>query len=151
MLARLRALPRRTLGLLLIAILLAVPAAALGVRSILLAALTGRLRHAAAGRGLEASWRTLGFATPLTLRIDGLAVSRTGVQGDTLFAAESLAVSLDPWSLLLLAPRPTRVELAHARLSAPAPATVAADTLPDETPAPSRATAERLRRTAEAG
>jgi hypothetical protein len=149
MLARLQSLPRRTLGLLLIAVLLAVPLGALAVRSILLLSSAGRLRHAAAGRGLEASWRTLRFATPLTLRIGGLAVSRPS-GGDTLLAAESIAVSLDPWSLLLLSPRPSRVEIAHAWLRAPAPAPGAAEPPPDEAPVPSRATAERLRRTADA-
>ena len=149
MLARLRALPRRTLVLLVVAILLGVPIMALGARSILLIAFAGRLRHAAAGRGLVASWQSLKLDAPLTLRLRGLAVSRAGTAGDTLFAAESLAVSLDPWSLLVLAPRPSRVELAHARLLAPARVAGADDTPPDEAPGPSRATAERLRRTAE--
>jgi len=149
MLARLRRLPRRTLGLLLIAAFLALPLGVLSARSIMLLVVAGRLRHAAAGRGLEASWRSMGFASPLTLRIEGLAVAHPS-GGDTLFAAESLAVSVDPWSLLLLSPRPSRVELAHARLSAPARAPSPTDSLPDEPPAPSRATAERLRRTADA-
>jgi len=148
MLARLRRLPRRTLGLLLIAVLVAVPLGAVAIRSLALLGVAGRLRHAAAERGLRASWRSLDFARPLTIRVRGLTASRPA-RGDTLLAADSLVVSLDPWSLLLLSPRPSRVELAHARLAAPASAPVP-DTLADEAAAPPRrATAERLRRTAE--
>ena len=147
--ARRHPLPRRTIGLLLIAILFAVPLAALAARSIMLISIAGRLRHSAAARGLMASWRSLGLATPLTLRIGGLTVSRPA-GGGTRFAAESLVVSLDPWSLLLLSPRPSRVVVAHARLSAPSPVPASADTLSDELQAPPRATAERVRRTADA-
>src|SRR5213594_4356815 len=98
MLARLRTLPRRTLVLLAVAFLLGVPIAVFGARSILVIAFAGRLRHAAAARGLVASWQSLRLDAPLTLRLGGLAVSRPGTRGDTVFAAESLAVSLDPWS-----------------------------------------------------
>lgn len=146
---RLRRLPRRTLGLLLIAALLAAPLGVLAARSVMLFAIAGRLRHAAAGRGLRASWQSLRLTTPFTVRVLGLAVSRPA-GGDTLFRADSLTVSLDPWPLLLLAARPSRVELAHARLSGAARATGAADTLIEEAPAAPRATAERLRRTADA-
>ncbi len=149
MLARLRRLRRRTFGLLLIAAVLALPLAALAGRSLVLFAIAGRLRHAAAGRGLQASWRTLSLAGAFRVRVLGLAVTRA-TTGDTLFAADSLAVALDPWPLLVLAARPSRVELAHARLSAPAPVPGATDTLAVETPPARRATAERLRRTAEA-
>src|SRR5258706_11637446 len=149
MLARLRRLRRRTFGLLLIAAVLALPLAALAGRSLVLFAIGGPLRHAAAGRGLQASWRTLSLAGAFRVRVLGLAVTRAAT-GDTLFAADSLAVALDPWPLLVLAARPSRVELAHARLSAPAPVPGATDTLAVETPPARRATAERLRRTAEA-
>jgi hypothetical protein len=148
MLPRLRRLPRRTIGLLLLAAVIAVPLALIAGRSILLFAIAGRLRHAAAGRGLEASWQRLSLTTPVTVRVLGLAVSKPA-GGDTLFRADSLTVALDPWPLLVLAARPARVELAHARLSTPARA-AAPDTLADDAPPPPRATAERLRRTADA-
>ncbi len=149
MLARLRRLPRRTLGLLIVAALLAIPLGVFAGRAILMFAIAGRLRHAAAGRGLEASWRRLSLTNLVTVRVLGLVVSKPA-GGDTLFRADSLTVALDPWPLLVLAARPARIELAHARLSTPARAPAAPDTLADESPAPPRATAERLRRTAEA-
>ena len=148
MLARLRRLPRRTLGLLLIAALVAAPLAVLAIRSWALFAVAGRLRHVAAERGLSASWRSLDFARALTIRVRGLTVSRPA-RGDTLFRADSLVVSIEPWALLLLSARPSRVELAHARLATPASAP-APDTLADDAAPPARrATAERVRRTAE--
>jgi len=130
MLARLRRLPPRTRGLILLAALVALPLGVVAARALLVSAIAGRLRHAAAGRGLEASWRTLDFAGGLRVRVLGLSVSKTG-GGEALFTADSLTVALDPWPLLLLAARP------------------ASDSVPDDAPAP-RATAGRLRRTAEA-
>src|SRR6476660_3007925 len=114
MLARLRRLPPRTRGLILLAALLALPLGVLAARALILSAIAGRLRHAAAGRGLEASWRSLDFAGGLQVRVVGLSVAKTG-GGEALFTADSLTVALDPWPLLVLAARPARLELAHAR------------------------------------
>ena len=146
---RLRPLPRRKLGLLLIAALFVAPLGLLAARSVMLFAIADRLHHAAAGRGMRASWRSLSLTTPFTVRVLGLAVSKSAGH-DTLFRADSLEVSLDPWPLLMLSARPSRVELAHARLSPAAPAPGAADTLSVDAPVEPRATAERLRRTADA-
>ena len=148
-LPRFRRLTRRTLGLLLIAVLLAAPLGVLAARSVMEFAIAGRLRHAAAGRGLRASWRSLRLARPLTVRVLGLTVLRPADQ-DTLFSADSLTVTLDPWPLLLFSARPSRLELAHARFSASTPAPGTADTLSDEPPVALRASADRVRRTAEA-
>ncbi len=94
-------------------------------------AVAARVRHAAAARGLVATWRTLDLAPPLRVRLTGLALTRAA-ERDTVFRAESLAVIFDPWRLLALRPTPRAVLLSHARFVRPAPA--APDTLEDESP-----------------
>ncbi|HET7225024.1 MAG TPA: biosynthetic peptidoglycan transglycosylase [Candidatus Eisenbacteria bacterium] len=106
-----------------------------------------RLRHAAAERGLDAHWRSLGITAGGRLRIAGLTLTRA--PGDTVLAADSLGVTLDRVALLTLRVAPAAVTLAHARirLRGTAPAV---DTLADEEAvAPSRGRAERLRSVAD--
>jgi len=113
------------------------------------AAIAGSLRRAAAARGLSASWRSFDLQGVLTVRVHDLALTRPA-GGDTLFRAELLSVSLDPWSLLVLSVHPTRVALAHARLAAPGGAGVEADSLAAEVEAvASRAAAAQVRRAAQ--
>ncbi len=119
-------LPLRRIGL-AIATLVAIGSLALAGRGCTRGAIAARVRHAAAARGMSASWRTLDLAWPLHIRFTGLALAGAA-GGDTLFRAESLAVVLDPWRLLVLRPTPSEVLLAHARIVRPAP--VATDTLP---------------------
>jgi hypothetical protein len=79
----------------------------------------GVIRRAAAARGLSASWAQFDLAPPLEVRIRGLTVVRE-VNADTLVRAESLAVGIDPWALLILRKRVTSVRLAHAAITIPA-------------------------------
>jgi hypothetical protein len=74
----------------------------------------GRLRSAAAERGLVASWSSLRVGFPARAEFRGLVLTRRD-RGDTTFRAESLAVSLDPWALLVLHPRVAGATVAHAR------------------------------------
>ncbi|MBI5709402.1 MAG: transglycosylase domain-containing protein [Candidatus Eisenbacteria bacterium] len=136
-------------GLVRAAVVLALAALALlGARAAGRAVVAARIRHAASGRGLSASWHTLALAFPLEARVTGLAL--TDARGDTLVRADSLVAALDPWSLLVLHPRPGRLALSHAWLRPGARAAAAADTLaPEEEEAPRRPRAEKLRREAE--
>jgi Transglycosylase len=134
--------PSRRLLLVLLA-LLAVAALALGFgRELVRSALAGRLHRAAGARGLVADWRVLSLEPPFRVRLLGLTLARAG--GDTLFRAESLLVTAEPWSVVALHPKISRLELEHAQVqwrSAPP-----ADTLAPEEAEPLPATSARLER-----
>jgi transglycosylase-like protein len=102
--------------------------------------IAARLRSAASARGLTASWSALEVSPPLRVRLRGLVVARPGLQaagGDTLVRAESLAVAIDPWALLILRPRLTSLDLAHAAIRLPSRRGADPDTtLPEERPSP---------------
>jgi hypothetical protein len=83
-----------------------------------------RLTAEASARGIDARWRSLDVRFPPAVEVRGLvAVRRAG--GDTVATADSLAVALDPWSLLAFSPRLARLDVsgARVRLAARAPAT----------------------------
>ncbi|HEY6867575.1 MAG TPA: biosynthetic peptidoglycan transglycosylase, partial [Candidatus Eisenbacteria bacterium] len=127
-------------------LVVAIPLALLAARALALLAIEGGLRHAAAGRGATAAWRSVRFVSPLRVRIVGLTLTRRS-DGEPMLRADSITVAADPWSFLTLTPRPARVEIAHARIAAPAPPP-SADSLAEEAPAQGRVAAERVRRTA---
>lgn len=106
---------RRMWLLLLAALALALLAAG----PILRALLPGLLHRAAAARGLSASWARFDLTLPLRVRLSTLVVVRVA-DGDTLVRADSLAVEMDPWRLLLLRPHPTSIGLARASIHVPA-------------------------------
>uniref|UniRef100_A0A832MKS1 Glycosyl transferase family 51 domain-containing protein n=1 Tax=Eiseniibacteriota bacterium TaxID=2212470 RepID=A0A832MKS1_UNCEI len=118
------------------------------------AAVVARLRAATAERGWSASWRALDVAFPLRVRVRGLAVDDAR-SGAAIVRAESLEVSVSPWSLLALSPAPSSVRLARARVAVPRAAAAAPDTL-DPGPEPARGrrderpVAPRVQRAAEA-
>jgi hypothetical protein len=143
--SHLRRLPRRILILLGLAALALI---LLSGRAVVRLAIAGRLRHAAAERGLVASWRRLDLAPPIRVRVLGLTMAQPA-GGDTVFHADSIAVAIDPVALLAFAVRPQRVELAHARIAPPGAGAEPAEALAAESAAPRRATAEKVRRTAE--
>jgi hypothetical protein len=123
--------------------------AALAFGPLLRGIIAGRLRSAAAARGLAASWTSLDVSPPLRARFRRLVLARPA-SGDTLVRAESLAVSLDPWALLLLRPRIASVGLAHATVRLPARRRAEPDTLVPDDRSPSgprgdRAGDERVR------
>ncbi len=109
-----------------------------------------RVRSVAGARGLAVSWASLDVSPPVQARFRRLVLARR-TDGDTLFRAESLAVGLDPWALLLLRPRIASVALAHASVHLPAGRGADPDTLvPDEPPTargrrPDPRRAERVR------
>lgn len=121
-------------------VLLALALAVLAAGPLLRALIAARLRSAASARGLTASWSALEVRPPLRVRLRGLVVARPAPQaagGDTLVRAESLAVAIDPWPLLILRPRLASLDLAHAAIRLPAPRAADPDTtLPEERPAP---------------
>jgi hypothetical protein len=117
----------------------------------------GRIRAAAAARGLTVSWRKL---TVYGLGRVGLsrvvaARARAGSTPDSLFQADSLAVALDLGSLWSLRPRVEGLGLWHAQIRLPARSAAEPDTLvPDDGPAgraskENPARAARLRHSAE--
>ena len=112
-----------------------------------------RVRSAAAARGLVASWSSLRVGPPARAEFRDLVLTRRA-EGDTTFRAESLAVSLDPWALLVLSPRITHVGVARARFTARHTAAVDPDTLAPEPDADPRGRAgdpqraEKVRATA---
>jgi len=117
----------------------------------------GRIRAAAAARGLTVSWRKLTVSGLGRVRaIDVVAArARPGSSPDSLFQADSLAVALDLGSLWSLRPRVGSLGLWHAQVRLPARSSAEFDTLAEEDrpsgPASKerRARAERLRRSAE--
>ena len=117
----------------------------------------GRIRAAAAARGLTISWRTLTVAGLGRVGLGGVVATRAraGSAPDSLFRADSLAVRLDLGSLWSLRPRVGSLGLWHARIRLPARTAAEPDTLvPDDRAAglesrENRARAERLRRSAE--
>ncbi len=124
-------LPRRWLALLLALVLLAFAAG-----PVLRAIIAARLRSAAAARGLAASWISLEVRPPLRARFRGLVVVHP-VDGDTLVRAETLAVALDPWTLLMLRPRLASVDLDHASIRLPSPRRADPDSsMPEDPPTP---------------
>ena len=149
--SRPRRLPRRALVLLGLAALALI---LLSGHALVRLAIAGRLRRAAADRGLVASWGRLDLEPPIRVRILDLTMARPA-GGDTVFHADSIAVAIDPTALLAFAIRPERVELAHARFApsgAGGEATggpAAESAAPDHAPRGARAAAERVRRTAE--
>src|SRR6266702_3794824 len=97
-------LPPRTIALVFLGAVLATMLATLTLRWIGHAAISGGLRRAAA-RGLRASWRSFDLQGVLRVRVHDLTLERPAA-GDTLFRAESLSVTLDPWSLLVFSVDP---------------------------------------------
>jgi hypothetical protein len=117
----------------------------------------GRVRAAAAARGLTVSWRKLTVSGLGRVRISRIVAARARAGGatDSLFQADSLAATLDLGSLWTLRLRPGSLGLWHARIRLPGRDAAEEDTLePDESPAgrsskedPARAA--RLRHSAE--
>ena len=117
----------------------------------------GRVRAAAAARGLTVSWRRLTVSGLRQVRLTGVVAARTqaGSAPDSLFQADSLAVALDLGSLLGLRPRVGSLGLWHAQIHLPARSAAEPDTLePDDRPAgrtseEDQARAARFRHSAE--
>ena len=96
-------------------LLAALALAFLATGPILKAFLPGLIRRAAATHGLSATWSRFDLAPPLRVRLSDLAIVRAA-DGDTLVRADSLAVDVDPWRLLVLRLRPTAIGLARASI-----------------------------------
>ena len=125
-----RQIPRRWALLVLALVLVAI-----AIGPVLRAIIAARVRSAAAARGVAASWTSLEVRAPLRVCFRGLVLERTADR-DTLMQADSLAVELDPWALLILRPRLTSVDLAHASIRLRSPRRADPDTtVPEETPA----------------
>lgn len=112
---------------------IAIAAVAYFAAGALLPWVAGRgLRGVARARGLEASWRSLDAAGFIGLRLGGLVVREPG-RPDTLFQCDSARVTLAPWLVLTLRPRPASLELWRSRVRIAGGSRADADTLmPDE-------------------
>ena len=125
---------------------LAIGLALLAVVAVWLAApglIATRLRAMAATRGLTATWHSLTLAPPLDVSIRDLTLA--GAAGDTSVSIGALEIAIDPWSLLALSPRPSKLTLENARFTTHARAAVDLGAPP--APAPrSRARPDRLPR-----
>ena len=100
-------------------------------------------------RGLSARWAALDVRFPARVVFSRLRLT-DAERGSLVFRAESLAVAIDPLSVLLLHPRASHVELAHAFARRAHGRAADPDTLapPEETQ--HRDHSEKVRRTAEA-
>jgi len=116
----------------------------------------GRLRAAAAARGLAVSWHSLTVSGLGRVRISRVVAVRQGAGSatDSLFQADSLAAALDLGSLWSLRPRIGSLGVWHAQIRLPARAAESDTLVPEDLPAghaskedPARAA--RLRHSAE--
>src|SRR5690349_23946966 len=95
----------------------------------------GRIRAAAAARGLTVSWRNLTVSGFLRVALRQVVATRAlaGSAPDSLFQADSAAVAIDLGSLWSLRPRAGSLELWHAQIRLPASHAADLDTLvPDD-------------------
>ena len=114
----------------------------------------GRVRAAAAARGLTVSWRKLTVSGLGQVGISRVVASRARADGaaDSLFQADSVAVALDLGSLWTLRPRAGGLGLWHARIRMPARSAEPDTLVPDDRSAKRKedpARAARLRHSAE--
>ena len=114
--------------------------------------LAGReLRRAATARGYEAGWQGLHAGWDGRVDVRRLIVTLSA-SGDTVFAAESLVVAIDPWALLALRGRISEIGIFHAAARLPGRPAMDPDTLAPEPERRDRGAdprrAERLRRSA---
>jgi len=123
----------RRLPLVLLALVLVVVAAVLLLRAML----PGLVKKAIAARGFTASWAQFDVDAPLDIHLRGLIVVRNAT-ADTLIRADSLAIGIDPWSLLLFRTRLTSVGLARATIHVPARRGTDSETALPEAAAPEK-------------
>jgi hypothetical protein len=103
----------------------------------------------AARRGLEARWAALEVRFPSRVVLSRLRLTELE-RGRLAFRAESLAVAVDPLSILLLHPRVSRIELSHAFAQRARGRGADPDTLAPAEDTPRRDRSEKVRRAAEA-
>lgn len=140
-----------------LAVIAAAVIAGLSIGPIVAHIAAGRIRAAAASRGLTVSWQKLTVSGLGRVRVSRVVAARAGAGGapDSLFQADSLAVALDLGSLWTLRPRVGSLGLWHAQIRLPARSAADPDTLtPDDAPAgrgskENPARAARLRHSAE--
>jgi len=99
-----------------------------GGRWLALELVSRRITREAAARGLTASWQRLGFEFGGRISASGLRL--TDARGDTVLAADSMAVQLRPWLLLVGRPEVRRFDIAHVQLELGRREGVDPDTLP---------------------
>jgi hypothetical protein len=135
-------------GLLLVALALgiaAVFALPLAARRTIARAITGAAVH----RGLSARWAALDVHYPSRVVLSRLRLT-DAERGSLVFRAETLSVVIDPLSILLLHPRASRIEMAHAFARRARGRAADPDTLAPPEDAPHREHSAKVRRTAEA-
>src|SRR5262245_6590459 len=109
-----------------------------------------RIHAMARGRGLVARWDRADVELPA--RFTYRRFMLVDARGDTLLGADSLAIALDPLSLIFFRARVASVGTSHVRIQLPRRAASDADTLLPETPraeAEAAARADRFRRSVE--
>jgi len=117
----------------------------IGARRALAHALTAASVH----RGLAARWAALDVRFPARVVFSRLRLTDVE-RGSLVFRAESLAVAIDPLSVLMLHPRASRIDLAHAFARRARGRAADPDTLAPAEDAPHRDHSEKVRSTAEA-
>ena len=135
-------------------VLAAVVIVALSFAPIVARVAAGRIRAAAAARGLTVSWRKLTVSGLGRVRLNQVvaARARAGSAPDSLFRADSVSVAIDLGSLWTLRPRVGSLGLWHARIRLPASHATELDTLEPDVGRNSKedpARAARLRHSAE--
>jgi len=86
---------------------------ALSLRNVAILVVSDRLHREAAQKRLWMSWRKLDLDFPARVSFSRLLFTEDS--GDTTFRAESLSVTLNPWSLVTRHPRLDAITLSHAR------------------------------------
>ena len=138
----------RYAGLVLVALAIAIAALfaiPIGARRTIARAITGAAVH----RGLSARWAALEVRFPSRVVLSRLRLT-DAEHGSLVFRAESLSVAIDPLSILLLHPRPSRIELLHAFARRARRRAADPDTLAPAEDSPHHEHSPKVRRTAEA-
>ncbi|HEX5030075.1 MAG TPA: biosynthetic peptidoglycan transglycosylase [Candidatus Eisenbacteria bacterium] len=140
-----------------LALLAAVVIAGLSLGPIVAHFAAGRIRAAAAARGLTVSWRKLAVSGLGRVGLSRVVAARAREDSapDSLFRADSVAVAIDLGSLWTLRPRVGSLGLWHAQIRLPARNAAEVDTLVEDDRPAGRASKEnparaaRLRHSAE--
>ena len=138
---------RARLALVLFAVLAI--AAALALPRVARWTIARKITSTAARRGLEARWASLDVRFPSRVLITQVRLLDAR-RGSMVFRAETLGVALDPLSIMLLHPRPSRIELTHAYAQRLRGGGLDPDTLAPAEDSARRESSEKVRRTTEA-
>jgi hypothetical protein len=139
----------RRAGLALVVVLALAAFAAFAMPIVARRTIARAITTVAVHRGLSARWAALEVRFPSRVFLSRLRLT-DAERGSLVFRAESLAVVIDPLSILLLHPRASRIEMTHAFARRAHGRAADPDTLAPPEDSPHREHSEKVRRTGEA-